>query len=280
MPRLTEAVFREKIKLATLMDDPFMREFFTDNIPGVQLMLRIIMAKPDLVVESVNVQYVLRAGEGSRYVRVDVYAVDSDNRHYDIEIQNASSGASPQRARHNSAMMDVNLLKTGENPIVLKERESVVIFITEKDVLGEGEPIYIIDRVIEKSGRKFNDGSHIVYVNASHQDLSTELGKLMHDFHCVKPEDMIFPEIAEKAAEVKGSEKMGVWAEMEQEAIAEGIAEGMAKGIAKGMAQGITKASENIAHNLIKAGKETLEDIANICGLTLQRVQELARQNA
>ncbi|MBR0258594.1 MAG: hypothetical protein IJQ58_12715, partial [Synergistaceae bacterium] len=193
MPRLTEAVFREKIKLATLMDDPFMREFFTDNIPGVQLMLRIIMAKPDLIVESVNVQYVLRAGEGSRYVRVDVYAVDSDNRHYDIEIQNASSGASPQRARHNSAMMDVNLLKTGENPIVLKERESVVIFITEKDVLGEGEPIYIIDRVIEKSGRKFNDGSHIVYVNASHQDLSTELGKLMHDFHCVKPEDMIFP---------------------------------------------------------------------------------------
>lgn len=279
MPRLTEAVFREKIKLATLMDDPFMREFFTDNIPGVQLMLRIIMAKPDLIVESVNVQYALRAGEGSRYVRVDVYAVDSENRHYDIEIQNASSGASPQRARHNSAMMDVNLLKTGENPIVLKNRESVVIFITEKDVLGEGEPIYIIDRVIEKSGKKFNDGSHIVYVNASYQDLSTELGKLMHDFHCIKPEDMIFPEIAEKAAEVKGGEKMGVWEEMEREAIAEGKAEGKAEGIAEGIAKGITQASERIAHSLIKAGKETLEEIANICGLPLQRVQELANTN-
>ena len=49
---------------------------------------------------------------------------------------------------------------------------------------------------------------------------------------------------------------MGLWAEIEQEAIKEN--------------------SENIAANLIKSGKEALEDIAKYCGLTLQRVQELA----
>ena len=55
-----------------------------------------------------------------------------------------------------------------------------------------------------KSGKPFNDGSHIVYVNASHQDFGTALGKLMHDFHCVKSKDMTDPVFARKARELKG----------------------------------------------------------------------------
>ena len=276
MPRLTEAVIREKIKLATLMDDPFMIDFFRDNIPCVQFVLRVIMSKDDLIVKSVNVQHVMRAAEGSRYVRLDVYAVDAENRHYDIEVQVAPEGASPNRARYNSAMMDVNILKTGENYSLLKERESVVIFITEKDVLGEGEPIYIIDRIIMKSGKPFNDGSHIVYVNASYQDISTELGRLMHDFHCVKPKDMLNPVLAKKAGELKGDDEMGVWAEIEAEAIAEGRKEGLQKGLQEGLRKGIIEASEKIARNLVKAGTVALDEIAKACGLSLQRVKELA----
>ena len=289
MPRLTEAVIREKIKLATLMDDPFMIDFFRDNIPCVQFVLRVIMSKDDLIVKSVNVQHVMRAAEGSRYVRLDVYAVDAENRHYDIEVQVAPEGASPNRARYNSAMMDVNILKTGENYSLLKERESVVIFITEKDVLGEGEPIYMIDRVIKKSGKPFNDGSHIVYVNASYQDISTELGRLMHDFHCVKPEDMFDSVFAKKAGEMKGVEKMGVLDDWEREAEARGEAKGKAEGLAEGRiegrtegriegkANGIAEASESIARRLINAGSLALEEIADVCGLTMQHVERLAR---
>ena len=253
MIKITPELIRER---ATLMDDPFMREFFEDNIPCTQLILRIIMDKPDLIVKTVKVQYILRSAEGTRYVRLDVYAIDADGRHYDIEIQNLSSGASVFRARLNSAMLDANMLRPGEDYTYLKERESVVIFITDKDVLGDDEPIYVIDRVIAKSGKPFNDGSHIIYVNSSHQDLSTELGRLMHDFKCKEPKDMYYAEIADKMRKVKGDEEMGLWAEIEQEAIKEN--------------------SENIAANLIKSGKEALEDIAKYCGLTLQRVQELA----
>lgn len=35
----------------------------------------------------------------------------------------------------------------------------------------------------------FNDGSHIIYVNAGYKD-DTELGKLMHDFSVTEPDDM------------------------------------------------------------------------------------------
>ena len=260
MSILTEAAIREKMKLATLMDDPFAMEFFRDNIPCTQKMLRVIMDRDDLVVRNVKVQYVMKAADDSRYVRLDIYAVDSDNRHYDVEIQVGPEGALPQRARYNSAMIDVNILKTGENYSVLKERESIVIFITEKDVLGEEEPIYFIDRVIKKSGKPFNDGSHIVYVNASHQDLTTALGRLMHDFHCVKPEEMTDSVFARKAREMKGDEEMGVWKEIEAEI--ESRAE--------------ARTSESIAQNFIKMGTIALDEIAKACGLTLQRVQELA----
>ena len=273
---------------ATLMDDAFMRIFFKDNIPCVQLMLRVILDRPDIVVQSVKVQYILTAGEDSRYVRLDIWAVDKNGTQIDAEIQNESSGASPQRARYNSAMLDVNILKPREDYSVLKQRESIVIFITEKDVLGGGEPIYFIDRVITKSGKAFNDGSHIVYVNASHQDLNTELGRLMHDFHCVSPTDMFNPEFAKKAGETKGGTKVSAFQDMvnnmEAEAIAKGMAKGMEKGIAEGMAKGmekgVAKERESIALSLLRLGQNAIEDIAKVCNLTLQQVQELARSNA
>ena len=269
---------------ATLMDDAFMRVFFKDNIPCVQIMLRVILDKPDIVVDSAEVQYVLSAGEDSHYVRLDIWAHESNGTQIDTEIQNESSGASPQRARYNSAMLDVNILKPKEDYSVLKKRESFVIFITEKDVLGEGEPIYFIDRVIKKSGKPFNDGAHIVYVNASHQDLNTELGRLMHDFHCVKPKDMMNPVFAEKAGESKGVRRVGVFQDMiddmmqgmRQEMEAQFKAEGRAEGKAEGRAEGKAEERTSIAQNFIRLGTVALDEIAKACGLTLQQVQELA----
>ena len=202
----------------------------------------------------------MRGSDSSRYVRLDVYAVDSESKHYNIEVQNDSSGATPQRARYNSAMIDANILKTGEPYSLMEERESVVIFITDKDVLGDDEPIYIIERVIMKNGKQFNDGTHIVYVDSSKQDTSTALGKLMHDFRCAKAEDMLYPLLSEKAETLKGGIKMNILDEIEIEAE--------------------TRACENVAVNLIKAGTMALEEIAKVCSLTLQRVQELAKTTA
>ena len=265
---ITDAEKLAELQKLTLMDDFFMRLFFRDNIPCTERMLRVILGRPDLTVESVKVQYVLAAGDDSRSVRLDIWAREKDGTQIDAEIQNESSGASPQRARYNSAMLDVNILKPNEHYSVLKKRESIVIFITEKDVLGGGEPIYFIDRVIRKSGNPFNDGAHIVYVNASCQDVATELGRLMHDFHCVRPEDMFDPVFADKAGEMKGVKEVGVLDDWEREV--------EARGEARGKAIGEARASESIAHNLIRLGTIALEEIAKACGLPLQRVQELA----
>ncbi|MBQ7154091.1 MAG: hypothetical protein IJR85_00855 [Synergistaceae bacterium] len=242
---------------ATLMDDEFMTVFFKDNIPAVQFVLRILMGKPDLIVKTVKVQVKHEAHRKSRMVIFDVYAVDSEGRHYDIEFQNRSSGAVPYRGRLNSALMDVNMLSSGEDYSLLKNRESVVIFITKYDVLKGGKPIYTIERVIKETGEDYGDGSHIIYVNTSHKDYSTALGKLIHDFRCVNPEEWYYPEFAGRAKELKGGEdSMKILDDMK--------------------ATERVEVSENIAVNFIKSGLLALEVIAKNCNLSLQRVQELA----
>ncbi|GEM_PF-5700687 len=133
---------------ATLMDDDFMREFFRDNIPATQTVLRIIMDKPGLEVKSVSVQHNLPGLDEFHGVRFDVYAVDYDGTQYDIEIQKKAEGASPYRASFNMAMMTVRTLNESEDYTVLARRERVVIFITKTDVLKGKEPIYRIKRVI------------------------------------------------------------------------------------------------------------------------------------
>ena len=41
--------------------------------------------------------------------------------------------------------------------------ETYVILITERDVMGDGLPIYHINRVVEETGKKFQDKAHITY---------------------------------------------------------------------------------------------------------------------
>ena len=60
---------------------------------------------------------------------------------------------------------------------------------------------------IEETGKPFNDGEHIVYVNGADKNSETELGKLMHDFFCTDPDDMNYAPLAEKARYFKEDEK-------------------------------------------------------------------------
>ena len=74
--------------------------------------------------------------------------------------------------------------------------ETFVVFITENDVIGDGLPLYTIDRQITNTGKAFDDGEHIIYVNGADKDASTELGKLMHDFFCTDPDGLSQEQIA------------------------------------------------------------------------------------
>ena len=64
--------------------------------------------------------------------------------------------------------MDVNNLKIRENFRSLPD--TYVIFITENDVWGEGQPIYLIERINTTTSKHFDDGEHIIYVNGAYDN--------------------------------------------------------------------------------------------------------------
>ena len=130
--------------------------------------------------------------------------MDETGRTYNVEIQRRDEGADAHRARYNSSLLDANLTSPGDRYDALGE--TYVIFITERDVLHEGLPIYHIDRYVRETGKPFEDGSHILYVNAQCRS-DTPLGKLMHDFHCTDARDMNYPVLAERVHYFKDNVK-------------------------------------------------------------------------
>lgn len=246
--------FIEKIKEFRLLDDDFMSKVFEDDYECIELLLHIIMEMPDLKVKEVRTQYSIKNLLG-RSVRLDIYAVDSMGKKYNIEVQRADKGAGVKRARYNSSIIDTNALMPGAGFDDLPE--TYVIFITENDVIGDNLPIYHVDRIVKETGKKFGDEAHIIYVNGAYQD-DTPLGMLMHDFSCKNPDNMHYKLLADKIRYFKEDEK--------------GVAS-----MCKIMEDLIDNEKKEIALRMLTDGELSLEKIAKYSGLTLEQVKELSQ---
>lgn len=179
------AHYKKIIDNGTLMNDSYMRVFFKDK-GCTEFMLRVILKNNGLSVADSELQKDYKNPRG-RSAILDIVAVDSDGKKYDVEVQQDSEGASEKRARYHSGALDVNTLNPGEPFEALPG--AFIIFITRDDVLGDNFPIYHVHRTIDENGKRFNDDACIIYVNSQIQD-DTDLGKLMHDFHCKNADEM------------------------------------------------------------------------------------------
>ncbi len=250
----------ERIKGFRLMDDDFMTKCFEGETACTELVLRIVLEKPDMKVLDVRTQ-VFVENLLNRSVRLDVLATDSEGRKINIEIQRSDKGAGYRRARYNSSMMDANLLPKGEDFDALPE--TYVVFITERDVIGKGKPLYHIGRVIFDTGEKFDDGTHILYVNGAYRD-ETPVGKLMHDFSCTDPADMHYAVLADRVKYFKESK--------EGTTVMCKVIEDMCK---REHEEGIKEGVRTTVLRMLKNGKLALTEIADISGLPLDEVKKL-----
>lgn len=57
---------------------------------------------------------------------------------------------------------------------------------------------YHIDCIVRETGNLFDDREHIIYVNGSYTDVSTELRQLMADFSCTDAEQMHYQILANR----------------------------------------------------------------------------------
>ena len=240
-----------------LMDDTFMSKCLENAPECIELILRIIIGKKDLKVIKSQTEYPIKSLQG-RGVRFDVFARDSKGREYDIEIQRADKGAEPKRARYNSALMDANALKSGED--FGKLRDTYVIIITETDAIGGGQELYEINRTIRQMrGREFGDGTHIIYVNGATRSTSA-IGKLVHDLLCRNAAEMYFDILKRQVSQFKNSEE-GRHA--------------MCKAVEELVERGKRETMLAMAKRMLKDGVLALKDIARYTGLSLAQVKKL-----
>ena len=256
----------KRLKQLRYMDDTFMTVCLADNFEAVELILRIILEQKDITVRSVRTQELMKNLQG-RSAILDVHAVDSTGREFDVEIQRSDAGAGAKRARHNSSLMDAHILKPGADTEEIPD--SYVIFITENDVMNGDQAVYPVDRYV-KIGRKkvlFGDGSHILYVNGKYRG-DDEIGKLIHDLSCTDPDDMNYEALADRARYYKKNEK-GVAAMCK---IMEDMRNEAAREAAREAEQ---KKAKKMAIRMIKAGKMSLDDISDYTELSLEELKKL-----
>lgn len=240
------------------IDDDFMRCIFKDNLPLVQKVLRILVNKPDLNIIKAETQVDMKRLVGARSLCLDALGEDDSGKKYDLEIQRADKGAGHHRARYHSSIMDVENLNSGED--FDKLLETYVIFITEADIYGRGLPFYPIERMNILLDKAFEDGEHILYVNGAYRG-NDEIGKLMHDFSCSNPNDMIDEDMAAATRYYKETEK-GV--------------ETVCKAMEDMRNETERRRNREIALNLIGLGSLSYEDVAKVTNLSLEEVKQLA----
>ena len=254
------------IKNFTLMSDIFMRNVFKKR-ECLEYVLQVIMEKQDLYVIDQVIQKDYKNLQGRSAV-MDCVARDSTGKQFDVEIQQDNEGASPKRARYHSGLMDMNTLNPGQDFEELPE--SYVIFITRDDILGYGLPIYHIDRQIKELNEAFQDEAHIIYVNSRKQN-DTELGKLMHDLHCKKADEMHSPILAKRVYELKETQK-GV------ELMCHEMEKIYSEGMESGEKRGELKAKKETALSLAEMGLP-VEKIAKAVNHNVNEVQKWIDEN-
>ena len=261
---------RKLLSKFILMDDDFMRVVLKD-IRCTEYISQTILRKPRLRVKEQVLQEDLKNLQG-RSVILDCLCTDESGAVYNIELQNNRSGASPLRARYHAGMIDMHILKAGENFTRLPE--SYVIFICRKDVLKENRQIYHVKRIIEESGNTFPDKAQIIYINTE-KSSDDDLGRMIKDFYTEDPKDIRSAVLARRISELKMPSKAekGEDAEMttyydrlKRQWKKEGKAEGTANAegkmaklmgllVKEGRIDDITKASESSTYR-----KQLLEE--------------------
>ena len=277
MQETVQNVMNEKdlqmLKELRLMDDDFFSEALDGKIEAVEYILNTILERDDIKVKSTKAQVEYKSAT-KRSIILDIQAEDANGKIMDIEIQRSDRGSGVKRARFHSSMIDRTLLSKGEDFEDLVD--TYVIFITENDKFGKGIPLYHIERRIEEMDYTlFGDGAHIIYVNGEYRNMEHPVGSLMHDFNCKEAKDIVNPLLAEEVRYLKETEggrsqMCKLLEEMRKEVAVEAEA--------KGKAEGKAETTMELALKMLARGRDSIEEIAEMTGLSLEEVRELAKK--
>ena len=191
------------IKSMTLFHSPMIKVIFGHR-ECVNEMIDIILGR-HIHIDEHHVEHYMSNIKG-REAQFDIY-IKSEKIRINVEIQRKEKGANPKRGRLNLSLIDTQEIKKSSE--YEEVPEGYMIFICEGDYFKKGLPIYHIHSYIDETEEKVDTGQEMIYVNEDYQDEDTVLERLIHDFHCIDPNDM-YSEVFKKWMKYYKEEKEGV----------------------------------------------------------------------
>ena len=271
----------KSIKDLTFTDDFMFGEIMKNEEICKGVIERLLHIKIEKL-ELITLQETIAPYYETRGVRFDVYVKDSD-KVYDIEVQNKKFTEIEKRTRYYQSMIDIDMLAKGANFKELKE--SYVIFICKTDPFDLGEPCYKVKSVFENHPEKeFDDKTHKVFYNASayKKETDSEIYAFLQYISTNIPEDDFTAGIFENVEKAKENEQFR--SEYMRcnihdfDKLEEGKEIGIAIGEARGEERGRSEAKLEAARNMLLKNVGTIEQIAEITGLSLETVKQLAQE--
>lgn len=192
---------REKvIKSFRLFDDVFMKKCFKNHKECIELVVRIVLNNNNLKFVEFKDQENISNEKGKSSI-LDFVIVDDTGKYYDVEIESAKSNSRgyQRRARFYSSLLDTHYLSKGDEYYNIPD--SYVIFFCERDVIGDGKPLYEIHNIVKQTGKVFEDGRTLIFINGEIED-ETPLGRLVRDFKLTNSNEMCY-DVLKKAVEVE-----------------------------------------------------------------------------
>lgn len=285
---LNELVFHDDFMFTAVMTDEENCRCFLERVLDIPIE-RVELSK----------EHGLVFNPESKGIRMDVYAKDEHNTHYDIEMQLTKKDNLERRSRYYHSQMDMEMLAKGKQYRDLPD--AYVIFICNFDPLGERKCRYTIHRHCQETDKIIEDGVCAVFLNTQGENRNEVPKELVALLDYVKADltdseadygDPFVKQLQNSVRQVKANRRMGerymMFEQYMQEYIEEhadeirgeawadgmekGLAEGMEKGLAEGMAEGL---AEGLAEGQ-KAGVARVNKLSSLL-LSADRLSDLRR---
>ena len=217
------------------------------NPEAYECTLSIIMDEKDLKLKEVKVEQVVLNKSGKRAIRLDTWAIDENDRQFNTEMQNDTSGDDIRKlSRFYQVLLDSPILKSGKKTQYRQLPSTVIIFITQEDIFGKDRVIYTFTEQCEEvANLHLEDGTKKIFINMSSKNGRKDLVSLlqyMKDTRLNNPQISVKDErikrIDEIVQEVKQSEE---WEAVKMNILEIGIQKGREEGEERKLLEQICK---------------------------------------
>ena len=279
---------KEEIEIAKSLrpiNDALFRTMAKDNIPLVEHIIRVTLNRDDISIIRINTQDDIHLFPSSHSIILDCLGVDSNGVLYDIEVQTVDNDDLEKRARYISSMIDVKYALE-KNQAYGNLKQSIVIFLMEKDIFGLGKQLYEFIRKEKEINLPLKDGNNIIYVNAENKGRE-DLNNLMQSLISYNYSDMKDQVIRECTMYYKTTQKgedkvceaiREYAAKSYDEGKDDGIKIGKEDGIKIGKADGINEGTVKTLINLVNSGNITTSCAIANSGLSKEEFMSIAKK--